>query len=56
MQEPKKLTKVIIYIYNTVVKCIYVRGLHLGLVLLHLIAFFLKNMQSSPHAPWNFIW
>lgn len=56
MQEPKKLTKVIIYIYNTVVKCIYVRGLHLGLGLLHLIAFFLKNMQSSPHAPWNFIW
>lgn len=57
MQEPKKLTKVIIYIYNTVVKCIYVRGLHLGLGLLHLIAFFFKkNMQSSPHAPWNFIW
>lgn len=40
MQEPKKLTKVIIYIYNTVVKCMYVRGLHLGLGLLHLIAYF----------------
>lgn len=36
MQEPKKLT----YIYNTVVKCMYVRGLHLGLGLLHLIAYF----------------
>lgn len=40
MQEPKKLTKAIIYIYNTVVKCMYVRGLHLGLGLLHLIAYF----------------
>lgn len=46
MQEPKKLTKVIIYIYNTVVKCIYVRGLHLGLGLLHLIAFFKKKKHA----------
>lgn len=46
MQEPKKLTKAIIYIYNTEVKCMYVRGLHLGLGLLHLIAYFFYFSHS----------